>query len=97
MRWRRQGSATFFDVVRRYVITPVHQRDGTRTTHERDRAARSGAQRKTRGLTRGAHEAHRVIHHLVVDALMTGDLLDAEDRALVQHRLHFDNGNSLPA
>ena len=78
MAQRRQRDP--LDVVRASRSRGLQQRHGARAAHQRERAARAGAERDARPLARRAHEAHRVVDDLLVDALPRGDLLQARRR-----------------
>ena len=79
---RRQRDA--LDVIRRHEVAAIEQCDDTSGAHQRDRAARAGADRKSGPVARGAHDAHRVVDDTVIDALRAAICCSVSTRAFVQ-------------
>jgi hypothetical protein len=75
-------------VVGRDELAPGEERRGARGAHQRDAAARAGADRGARPGARRAHQVHRVLEDLVVHAHRGGGALQREHGGRIDERLH---------
>ena len=62
-----------------------HQRRRLGRPNQRDRSARAAAHGDTGPVSRGAHDAHGVVEHRLIDTLARHQLLKRQDHPLIQH------------